>query len=233
VTHSCEPGSGGPRTSSKPKSPELGFGFGFALALAPGLRLELRFNLGERRCEGHRAQLRAHGDHRLERALDEDEGLGVVLHEHGHEQVVVRDDAALQLAVLLASATLSASCSERLGDYEHEPDDPRLACAPISVEVQGPNGGVMWLLDENYEHDWWCTCVPEDEIDDELREWVNERAYVACVEFVERLGYDPELSTCGEFYDEGRWGWEAFARSPGDIEYCDQLGEPPAWMKLE
>ena len=143
---------------------------------------------------------------------------------------MTRAKPALLLAGLLASASMSASCGERLVEDEPDPDDPRIACVPISVHVSDPDGGVIWLLDEEQRHPWWCTCVPEDEVDEQLQAWTNERAYETCVEFVEELGHDPALSTCGEVYDAGYWRGP-YKNPFDDIEYCDEIGAlPPRYV---
>ena len=133
------------------------------------------------------------------------------------------------LTALLLSTGLSASCSERLA--ERDPEDPRIRCAPLIVHIEAP-GQERFRLDDSetgLSHDLWCTCTTQDEFlyDEEFREWVSEMAYAACLEFVEREGYDPAHSSCTESYDEGYWD-HAFGLADYDAtkepRFCE--GEP-------
>ena len=133
------------------------------------------------------------------------------------------------LTALLLSAGLSASCSERLA--ERDPLDPRIRCAPLIAYIDVPGQERFRLEDSEtgLSYDLWCTCTTHEEFlyDEEFREWVSEMAYDACLEFVEREGYDPEHSSCTESYEEGYWD-HAFGLAEHDISedpaFCE--GEP-------
>ena len=135
---------------------------------------------------------------------------------------------SLLVVALLVGAGLSASCSERL--VERDIYDPRIRCALLITHIEEPGQERFRLEDSEtgLSYDLWCTCTTHEEWldDEEFRVWVNEMAYEACVEFVEREGYDPEHSTCLASYDEGYWT-EAF----GVADY--NAGEEPRFCEGE
>ena len=132
-------------------------------------------------------------------------------------------------ALLLIGLATSLACSERLA--EEERGDERRYCTPLVVYIEEPGSERLRLHDSESgeSQSWWCTCIAEDEVDEDFRLWVNEEAHHACLEFVEREGYEPAHSTCQEFYEKGLWG-AAFGFNEYDLTieppYCDDIDEP-------
>lgn len=132
----------------------------------------------------------------------------------------------------VACTSLSASCSER--QLARDVEEPRIRCAPIVAHIELPGEDSFRLYDSNtgLNFDRWCTCTTHEQWlgeDEPFLEWVNEMSYEACLEFVEREGYDPAYSSCLTYYEDGYWTL-AFGIAEHSVvedpEFCEPYNEP-------
>ena len=135
-------------------------------------------------------------------------------------------------ALLVCAAALSASCSERLTERDFY--DPRNRCSPIVAYLEPPGQARFRLYDSSTgrNFDLWCTCTTHEQWlgeDEAFTQWVSEMSYEACLEFVEREGYDPADSTCEAYYEDGYWE-SNLGLAEDDIsaepEFCETADAP-------
>lgn len=120
------------------------------------------------------------------------------------------------------------ACADRQADIDE--DVPRIRCSYIAVYIYHDDGSRTRLVDPRTgdSHTKVCTCAGPDEwLEPDYRDMINDMAYEECLSLVDLLGYDAANSNCESDWLDKHWA-KAFGLAEHDFAGtpapCEEIG---------